>query len=226
MSSYRPWHRRFRSRSISTTGKLVAQVCNGWKSWGNANAQPPKNRNRNRCLVFLRYVCHWKPPFFWQLPLDEKMNFTKRWIRIFKYTHARIGIKGTKRLHKCNPQVRKLIWVFTGASYTFHSMAEHKDVSCNLQWYMDQFYKPWHRNFSWSGCHGQGDSYRIDTKFWGALAPSLLHINRDKAHLCSTEHISNKFQLKKLWKNKFCKTHLHFFENSLFLIITNICGIP
>ncbi len=81
----------------------------------------------------------------------------KIWVRLFKYTRARIGIRGTKRLHKFNPYVRKLIWVFPGASYSFHVMAEHKDGRCNLQWYIDQFYKPRHKNFSQRGCHSMED---------------------------------------------------------------------
>ncbi len=67
-------------------------------------------------------------------------------IKLFEYTHVRISIRGTEGLHKCNPHVWKLIWVFSGASYSFHSMAEHKDVSCNLQWFISQFYM----------CHGTG----------------------------------------------------------------------
>ncbi len=105
--------------------------------------------------------------------MDQKTDFIKRWIGLFEYTHARTGIGGTKRLHKCNPHIRKLIWVFPGASYFFHSMAGHQDVSCNLQWFMDQFYKPRHSCFSWRGCHGVGDSYGVDTKFLGCLSSCL-----------------------------------------------------
>ncbi len=56
MSSYRPRHRSFR-------GSYQCPLEERWghkfvivgNSWGNATLQPPKNRNPNRCLVFLKF---------------------------------------------------------------------------------------------------------------------------------------------------------------------------
>ncbi len=149
--------------------------------------------------------------------MDQNMDFMKRWIRLFKYNHARIDIRGTKSLR--NPHVWKLIWVFHEANYSFHSTAKHKDVSWNLQRYMDQFYKPRHRSVPWCGCHDIGDSCGVDTKCFGV--PQLL--NWAEAHLCSTEHISSEFQLKKLWKNNIFS--IRIFSSSVtpfFLIGTPI----
>ncbi len=117
----------------------------------------------------------WNMSVIKKLPCFDNYLWTRKWISWkdeLGHTHARIGISGTKRLYKCNPHVRKLIWVFPGASYSFHSMAEYKDVSCNLQWYMDQFCKLRHRSSSWHGCHGIGDSYGMDTKFLECLGSS------------------------------------------------------
>ncbi len=52
-------------------------------------------------------------------------------------------------------------------------MAEHADVTCNLQWYVDQFYKPWHRSFSQRGYHSiRGPYGTVDTKFLGCTGSS------------------------------------------------------
>ncbi len=50
---------------------------------------------------------------------------------------------------------------------------------------------------SWPNFPHWGDSHGVDTNFWDAPAPPLLHMNWAEDHLCSTEHIiSNKFHLK------------------------------
>ncbi len=143
---------------------------------------------------------------FWLLLLDQIMDFMKRRIRLFKYTHARISILGTKWLHKFNLHVRKLIWIFPGTSYSFRLIWEPKDWAAT---YNDRWISFISHGTGTS--HGVfaaiGDSYSVNTKFWGTPTPPPMHMNWTEAHLCSTEHIDNKLQLRKLGENNFFKTH-------------------
>ncbi len=65
MSNYRPWHRRFRVFcQCPPQGEVGAHVCNSWKRLRQCYSTTPKNRNPNRYLVFLKYVCYKKAAFF------------------------------------------------------------------------------------------------------------------------------------------------------------------